>query len=191
MLNKLNELNSKEYEFNIFTMIDVLLILFVFGGLFGFIYEEIFYRIDLGYFVKRGTTFGPWIPIYGFGAMFIVLSTERIKKHPVLVFFIAAVVSGVLEFATGYFLFNRYGVRLWDYNVEIWNWGNVGGYICARSVLFFGVSALFLQYVVHPIVKYWAYRMKTQWLKAIAIVPSFLFLTDMSTNLLLALFKIH
>ncbi len=31
------------------------------GGIFGFIYEEIFYRIDFGYFVKRGTAFGPWI----------------------------------------------------------------------------------------------------------------------------------
>ena len=31
------------------------------------------------------------------------------------------------------------GVRLWDYNVEIWNWGNINGYVCARSVLIFGV----------------------------------------------------
>ena len=42
-----------------------ILLVFVIGGIFGFIYEEIFYRIDLGYFVKRGTTYGPWIPIYG------------------------------------------------------------------------------------------------------------------------------
>lgn len=191
MIGKIKELNERKYEFNIITTLDILLMIFVFGGLFGFIYEEIFYRIDLGYFVKRGTTFGPWIPIYGFGAMFIVLATEKLRKHPALVFIVAAVVSGALEYATGYFLYNRYGVRLWDYNVEILNFGNIGGYICARSVLFFGLSALFLQYLVHPVLKMLAYKMKTGWLKGIAIVPAVLFLTDMSTNLVLALIRIH
>ena len=41
----------------------ILMLIFTFGGIFGFIYEEIFYRFDLGEWVKRGTTFGPWIPI--------------------------------------------------------------------------------------------------------------------------------
>ena len=52
--------------------IPVLMLVFAFGGLFGFIYEEIFYRFDLGEWVKRGTTFGPWIPIYGFGGILIL-----------------------------------------------------------------------------------------------------------------------
>ena len=129
----------------------LLVMVFLFGGVFGFLYEEVFYRIDLGYFVKRGTTFGPWIPIYGFGAMLIVVSTEKLKKSPFLVFLTAGAVSGIVEFLTGYILFHRLGIRLWDYNVEIWNWLNVGGYVCLRSVLFFGVSALFLKYVVQPV----------------------------------------
>ena len=49
----------------------LLMLIFAFGGIFGFIYEEIFYRFDLGEWVKRGTTFGPWIPIYGFGCLLI------------------------------------------------------------------------------------------------------------------------
>ena len=53
-----------------------ILLVFSFGGIFGFLYEELFYYIDLGYLVKRGTTFGPWIPIYGVGAVLIVLSTS-------------------------------------------------------------------------------------------------------------------
>ena len=46
-----------------------------------------------------------------------------------------------------------FNTRLWDYNVEIWNWGNIGGYICARSILFFGASGLFLIYFLVPKVK--------------------------------------
>ena len=134
-----------------YTTILLLLMIFVFGGVFGFIYEELFYRIDLGHFVKRGTTLGPWIPIYGFGAVSIVLATERLKKNPFLVFLTAAAVSGIIEFATGYLLLHSLEIRLWDYNVEIWNWCNVGGYVCLRSILFFGISALFLQYIVQPV----------------------------------------
>ncbi len=127
-----------------------LLMVFVCGGIFGFVYEELFYRIDLGYFVKRGSTLGPWIPIYGFGAVLIVLATERLRRKPILLFLVAAAVAGLLELVTGYVLFHGLQIRLWDYNVEIWNWLNIGGYVCLRSVLFFGASALLLQYVLHP-----------------------------------------
>ena len=67
LINKLKELNNKEYKFDKWTVAMIIMLIFTFGGIFGFIYETLFYRIDLGYFVKRGTTYGPWIPIYGFG----------------------------------------------------------------------------------------------------------------------------
>lgn len=36
------------------------------GGVFGFLYEELFYLIDLGRLVKRGSTFGPWFQIWDY-----------------------------------------------------------------------------------------------------------------------------
>ena len=39
---------------------------------------------------------------------------------------------------------------MWDYNVEILNFGNIGGFVCFRSVAFFGISGLFFMYVVLP-----------------------------------------
>ena len=70
LIVKLKELNNKEYKFDKFTIAMICMLIFTFSGIFGFIYETIFYKIDLGYFVKRGTTYGPWIPIYGFGRSF-------------------------------------------------------------------------------------------------------------------------
>ena len=140
-------------EFNLKTTINVIILIMVLSGIFGFIYETIFYRIDLGYFVKRGSSFGPWIPIYAFGGLFITLATYRIRKKPVAVFAINCIVSGVLEYITGFILFEKYNTRLWDYNTEIWNWGNINGYICARSVLFFGISSLMLIYAIIPLIK--------------------------------------
>lgn len=156
----------------------LLTMIFAFGGIFGFLYEELFYRLDLGYWVKRGSTFGPWIPIYGVGAVLIVLATEKLRRRPALVFLAAAVLCGALEYGTGWVLLHGFHTRLWNYNTELWNWGNVGGFICLRSVLFFGVSALFLQYVVMPILNKLSQRCNTAPRRAAAFFPGALFLLD-------------
>ena len=121
------------------TVIGVFL-LTVLGAFIGWVYEMIFYRIDLGYFIKRGHGFGPWLPIYAFGALGLTLIVIRKKIHPAILFIISVIGSGIIEYVTGWVLYNLMGgVRLWDYNTEIWNWGNIDGFVCARSVLIFGV----------------------------------------------------
>ncbi len=142
----------KEEKIDLKTTISLILIIGLLSGVFGFIYEMLFYRIDLGYFVKRGSTFGPIIPIYFFGGIFITLFTYNLRKNPLLVLLINSVVTGILEYATGFFFYEFLGTRLWDYNTEIWNWGNINGYICFRSIAFFGISSLALIYLVVPMV---------------------------------------
>lgn len=140
----------KENNINFKNTISLLLIIGILSGFFGFIYETIFYRIDLGYFVKRGSTFGPCIPIYFFGGILILLFSYKFRKNPLLVFSINCLVTGILEYGTGYVFYEFFNTRLWDYNTEIWNWGNINGYICFRSILFFGISSLFLVYILTP-----------------------------------------
>ena len=67
------------------------------------------------------------------------------------VFALCVAVSGIMEYVTGMVLFEFFHTRLWDYNVEKWNYGNINGYVCLRSVLFFGFSGLFLIYLVIPL----------------------------------------
>ena len=137
-------------DYNLKKTISVLLLIMIIGGIIGFIYEEIFYRIDLGYFVKRGSTFGPWIPIYAYGSLLITILTYRFKDKPLKVFAINTLLTGTLEYVTGFILYEFKGIRLWDYNKEILNFGNINGYICARSVLLFGFSSLVLIYLIIP-----------------------------------------
>ncbi len=152
--------------------------IFVIGGIFGFVYEELFYRIDLDMWTKRGTTYGPWIPIYAYGAILIILVCHKLKKQPILVFLASTIVCGVLEFLTGLVLDKIFSLRLWDYNTEIWNFGNIGGYICLRSVLFFGLSGLFLQYAILPIIKKIMSYIKTKTILYLTTIPFFVFVVD-------------
>lgn len=178
-MKKFKEIITKQYEFDRWMSVMLLLFAFVFSGIFGFLYEEIFYRIDLGEFVKRGTTAGPWIPIYGFGGIIILLITTKINRKPLLIFLISVLASGIVEFGTGYVLYHYMGgLRLWDYNVEIWNWGNIGGYVCARSVLFFGVSGVALVCVIMPFVSNMAEKVNRKVFSGVFITLAALFVLD-------------
>lgn len=176
----------KEDKLNFKTTLSILVLIMVTTAFWGFVYETIFYKIDLGYFVKRGSTFGPWIPIYAFGGLFITLATYRLRKNPFLVFAVNCVVTGVLEYLTGFVLYEAWGIRLWDYNTEIWNWGNINGYICLRSILYFGLSSLLLIYFVVPFIKKLALKLSE---KKLVIISTCLGLTFALDILLYAIIK--
>ena len=151
---------------------------FVICGIIGFIYETIFYRIDLGYFVKRGSTFGPWIPIYGVGGLLIYLLANKFKGKPILVFLISLIISGLLEYLTGYILLNVFHLRLWNYNEEILNLGNIGGFICLRSVLTFGIFGLLLIWKIIPLVEKIIVKDKNNKLFIISLILTIVFVLD-------------
>lgn len=180
-LNKLfKKDNIKDRE-----VINLLILIMIFSGIFGFIYETIFYRIDLGYFVKRGSTYGPWIPIYVFGGLFITLLTYKYKDKPLIVFLLGTIISGIIEYATGYVFYEFFHTRLWNYNIEIWNFGNINGYVCLRSVLFFGISGLFLVYLIIPLLIKLIKEVRSSFLNKFCIILISLFLIDMILYMIL------
>jgi hypothetical protein len=170
------EMNKKEE--NIVLIIQIILI----SAIFGFIYETIFYRIDLGYFVKRGYTIGPWLPIYATGGLLIYLSNIKNKNNILKIFINSAVMCGLLEFIVGYLLLHISHIRLWDYNTEILNYGNIGGYICLRSVLFFGISGVFLMNIVLPLITKIINKYQSKKTEYITIFLGGLFCIDFIVN---------
>ena len=132
------ELLKSDYSLNDMQLMDLLILVMVTSGISGFIYELLFY------------SYGPWVPIYAFGGLAYAILVYRFKESPLRVFLLSVIVSGVLEYVTGWVLYNVFGTRLWDYNTEIWNFGNIGGYVCFRSVFVFGLAGLVLIYAVIP-----------------------------------------
>lgn len=163
----------------------VLVLAAVISGMGGFVYETVFYRLALGHFVKRGSTFGPWIPIYAVGAVGILAVTWRARKHPWAVFLLSCIVTGALEFFTGLVLYRAFGLRLWDYNTEPLSFGNLGGYICLRSVLLFGLFGLLLVYGVVPLVLWVRSRLSAAVFRALSFLLGLIFVADIIAHLAL------
>lgn len=155
MKKMIKEYIEKDYKFDKVTMLGIIFLIVVFAGVFGWFYEFIFYYFNSGMktFYWRGGNFLPWINIYAYGALLICFFTYRRRKKPLQVFLISSIVCGVLEYFSGYILYGLLGrERCWSYNEEILNFGNIDGYVCLRSVLVFGISALMLIYLIVPII---------------------------------------
>ena len=189
MRNKLKEYINNDYKFDRGTFIGILCLIVVISGVFGFIYEFIFYYFNSGmkYFYYRGGNFLPWINIYAIGALLIYFLTYKKRKNPIKVFIFSMLICGILEYIAGwglYYLGN--GFRCWDYNNEILNFGNIDGFICLRSVLFFGISSLLLIYVIVPICFYLARHINKKTFLIISITLCSIILIDELYNLVIA-----
>ncbi|MDO4478076.1 MAG: putative ABC transporter permease [Lachnospiraceae bacterium] len=123
-----------------------LFIIFVTGCLVGWLYEEIFYWLTEGLLRNRGTLYGPWLPIYGVGALGIY-AMKPLKKNPVLLFIMCTLITGVVEYVIGFGIIKIFGVKLWDYTGLFLN---IHGIICFRSVITFAILGLFFHYILEP-----------------------------------------
>lgn len=189
MKERLNKYINEEYKFDKLTLLGIICLIIVISGIFGFIYEFIFYYFNSGMktFYYRGGNFLPWINIYAIGSLLICLFTFKKRKSPLKVFLLSTITCGVLELIAGYLVYKiGNGFRCWDYNTEILNFGNIGGFICLRSVLFFGVSSLLLIYVIVPFCIFLANKLNKKTFLILSISLCSIILIDEIYNLLIA-----
>jgi len=189
-----NDYINDDIKLETYQKIGIICLIIVMAGIFGWIYEFFFYYLDSGMktFYWQGGNFLPWINIYATGALLILFFGKKYKKDPLKVFLIAIIITGVLEYLSGFLIYHLCnGLRLWDYNVEIWNYGNIDGYVCLRSVLFFGVSSFFLMYAMIPFCIYLAKTLTKKKFMILSISLCSVFLIDEIYNLVIArLFKL-
>lgn len=103
------------------------------------------------HFVNRGFLFGPVLPIYGFGALTILVSTLPFRAHWWLVGLAGMAAATLLEYVTGVVMEALFKVRYWDYSHKRFNFQ---GHICLTSSLAWGVmSVLLVYYLNQPVEK--------------------------------------
>lgn len=119
------------------------------AAMLGWLWEVGYHFLSWGEFVNRGILHGPWLPIYGFGACFILLGLYLWRGQPGLQFLLAVVLCGVLEYGTGFYLeLTRSGQRWWDYSGYLLN---LHGRVCAEGLLAFGVGGCAAVYFLAPV----------------------------------------
>lgn len=125
-----------------------LLWLFLIYSFFGWCVEVAYCGLGEGHFVNRGFLNGPLCPIYGVGAVAVILCLTPIK-NVILLFLCSMVITSVLELITGFALEKIYHTRWWDYSDLPFN---IGGYICLKYSIYWGLVCIALMKGIHPVV---------------------------------------
>lgn len=188
MKEKFKNYLNNDYKFDKSTFIGIISLIIVISGVFGWIYEFIFYFFNSGMkqFYWRGGNFLPWINIYAIGAVIIFFLTYKKRKKTLFIFITSMLATGILEYIAGWYMVHFNDVICWDYNQEILNFGNINGYVCLRSVLVFGISSLLLMYLVVPFCFYLAKHMNKKIFLIISYSLGFIFLADELYNFIFA-----
>ena len=116
----------------------------------GWLIETIYAMFVHGYFVKRGFLFGPICPIYGFGAVLLLMATKKLYKKPFFKFLIATIAFTLFEYMVSFLLEMLFGLRWWDYSNDFLN---IQGRVSLLYSIFWGVIGLILLEKLHPYIQ--------------------------------------
>ena len=122
---------------------------FIVYAFLGWVCEDIYCGIGKRKFINRGFLYGPYCPIYGFGALLVIYPLLMVSKHPIVVFIFGMVLTSILEYITSFVMEKLFATRWWDYSTYPFN---INGRICLQNSLLFGLMALVVVYGLHPIV---------------------------------------
>lgn len=129
-----------------YSLINLILIFFVFS-IFGYIWEVIYTLLNEGILVNRGTMYGPWIPIYGWGAIITIILLSRFKDKPFKLFLYSFCLSGIIEYLTSLYLDIFYNKKWWDYKGYFLN---INGRVCLEGLLVFALAGCISIYFFIP-----------------------------------------
>lgn len=129
-----------------------ILIYFALYSLIGWIIEVIYRSLNNGKLVNPGFLFGPFVPIYGIGGIFVSLIYLQINSYPVPVqFLIFTFILTVIEYLTGEIFEKFFQLKLWDYTD---NRFNLNGKISLLFSTGWGLLALIVVNYIHPAISY-------------------------------------
>ena len=127
--------------------ITLLFLYFIFYSFIGWAMETTYCSVLERRFVVRGFLLGPICPIYGVGALMMILFFSHFTDHVLLFYLISTVTMSAWEYFVGWFLEVTTHMKYWDYSHHKFNLhGRISLFVC----LWWGFLAYAVVFWVHP-----------------------------------------
>ena len=122
----------------------------------GWVWESCYVSLKKRQWVNRGFMHGPMLPLYGSGALVILVCTIGVRNSIPLVFVMGMIAATILEYCTGAVMERLFRVRYWDYSKVKFN---INGYICPAASLCWGCFSVLLVRWIHVPIEYAVLRL--------------------------------
>jgi len=143
---------------------------------FGWCFESAYVSLKEHHFVNRGFLRLPMLPIYGSGALAILIVTIPVKTYIGLVYVAGMISATLLELVTGAAMEAIFKVRYWDYSNQRFNYK---GHICLSSSIAWGFLSILLTEVIHTPVERLVLGMNVAVKWTLFAIVSVLFVSDL------------
>lgn len=169
--------------------IGVLIVYFTLYSFLGWCTEVLYYFKKEKHFVNRGFLNGPFCPIYGFGAVILIVLLHPFQNSLFYLFLGATFLTSALEYFTGFILERFFHSVWWDYSD---NALNIKGRICLSFSLLWGLGSLLIVKYFQPLISNLVYNIPRNILYVLDVCVAIYFLLDfiLSVNSLVELTKI-
>ena len=131
-------------------IVNLILIFFAFS-LVGWCIEVTLKYFEFGRFINRGFLTGPWLPIYGTGAVLCTVGVQGLaplESGYGTTFVICFVLCGTLEYMTSFVMEKRFHARWWDYSKKPMN---LHGRVWIGNLVLFGLGGVLIVHVFDPL----------------------------------------
>lgn len=155
------------------------LFLFYIYSVIGWIAETSYVSILKRKFIDRGFLIGPYCPIYGCGALIMIIYLTQYKENILTVFLLGMLLCSILEYFTSYIMEKLYNARWWDYSNDKYN---LNGRVCLKNSCLFGLAGILVIYLGQPLISNIIPKTNTT-LLIIVIIFSIIFIADLITSL--------
>lgn len=160
------------------------LFFFYFYCFFGWVFESTYVSVKSRKFVNRGFMRGPFLPIYGSGAIMMLVVSMPFQDNLILTYLAGCVGATVLEFVTGTVMEALFKVRYWDYSNQKFNYK---GHICLGSTLAWGFLTIFMTEFLHRGVEKLVFSIPDLIITILTIVLTIVILVDFTLSFKAAL----
>lgn len=143
---------------------------------FGWCFESGYASIKERKLTNRGFLQGPYIPIYAFGAIFVLIITDKFQGNILKVYFSGMIAATILEYITGYIMEKLFKVKYWDYSDHKFN---LSGYISLSTSIAWGFLSILLTDFLQVNVYRFVSKINESNLEISIIVVSIIFFSDL------------
>lgn len=151
------------------------LLYFYMYSLLGWVFESCYVSAKQHGWTNRGFLRGPMLPIYGSGAVMMLIVSEPFKGNYILVYFAGVIGATALEYVVGVVIEAIFKVRYWDYSYQKYNYK---GYICLSSSIAWGFFTIGMNEWLHPGILHILFPISIPVKQSLTVVITLLFSVD-------------